>query len=46
MKILTLYLDLRREAGFNAANLSHGYAPVRIVSPLELIHENEEDEAL
>ena len=38
--------NLRREAGFNAANLLQGYPQVRIVSPLELIHENDEDETL
>lgn len=39
-------VNLRREAGFNAVNLLQGYPPVRIVSPLELIHENDEDENL
>lgn len=39
-------VNLRREAGFNAVNLLQGYPPVRIVSPLELIHENDEDEDL
>jgi hypothetical protein len=38
--------NLRREAGFNGVNLLRGCAPVRIVSPLELIHENDEDEEL
>ena len=38
--------NLRREAGFNAVNLLQGYPPVRIISPLELIHENDEDEDL
>lgn len=36
--------NLRREAGFNAVNLLQGYPQVRILSPLELIHENDEDE--
>ena len=36
--------NVRREAGFNAVNLLQGYPSVRIVSPLELIHENDEDE--
>jgi predicted nucleic acid-binding protein len=39
-------VNLRREAGFNAVNLLEGYPPVRIVSPLELIHENDENENL
>ena len=39
-------VNLRREAGFNAVNLLQGYPPVRIISPLELIHENDEDEDL
>ena len=37
-------VNVRREAGFNAVNLLQGYPCVRIVSPLELIHENDEDE--
>jgi predicted nucleic acid-binding protein len=37
-------VNLRREAAFNAVNLLQGYPSVRIVSPLELIHENDEDE--
>ncbi len=36
--------NLRREAGFNAVNLLQGYPQVRILSPLELIHENEEED--
>ena len=39
-------VNLRREAGFNGVNLLRGFSPVRIVSPLELIHENNEDEEL
>jgi len=39
-------VNLRREAGFNAVNLLQGYPAVRIVSPLELIHENDEDKDL
>ncbi len=38
--------NLRREAGFNSVNLLQGYPQVRILSPLELIHENDEDEDL
>lgn len=37
-------VNVRREAGFNDVNRLQGYPPVRIVSPLELIHENDEDE--
>jgi hypothetical protein len=36
--------NLRREAGFNAVNLLQGYPQVRILSPLELIHENEDED--
>ena len=39
-------VNLRREAGFNAVNLLQGWPSVRIVSPLELIHENDNDEDL
>jgi hypothetical protein len=34
------------EAGFSGVNLLRGFSVVRIVSPLELIHENDEDEEL
>ena len=36
--------NLRRETGFNAVNLLQGYPQVRILSPLELIHENEDED--
>lgn len=36
-------VNVQREAGFNAVNLLQGYAPVRIVSPLELIHGSEDE---
>ena len=39
-------VNLRREAGFNGVNLLRGFRQVRIVSPLELIHENDEEEEL
>ena len=39
-------INLRREAGFNAVSLLQGYPAVRIVSPLELIHGNDEDKDL
>jgi hypothetical protein len=29
-------VNVRREVGFNAVNVLHGYPPIRIVSPLEL----------
>ena len=37
-------VNLRRETGFNAVNLLQGYPQVRILSPLELIHENEDED--
>ena len=36
--------NVRREAGFNAVNLLRGFRQVRIVSPHEVIHENDEEE--
>lgn len=36
--------NLRRETGFNGVNLLQGYPQVRILSPLELIHENEDED--
>lgn len=35
--------NLRRESGFNSVNLLQNYQPVRILSPLELIHGHDED---
>ena len=35
-----------REAAFNAVNLLQGYRQVRIVSPLEVIHDIDEDEEI
>lgn len=35
-------VNLRREAGFNGVNLLKGYPSVRIVNPLELIYEPED----
>ena len=35
-------VNVQREAGFNAVNLLHGYSPVRIVNPLELIYGNQD----
>jgi len=37
-------VNVRREAGFNAVNLLRGHSSVRIVSPLELIYCNENEE--
>ena len=31
-------VNVRREAGFNAVNLLHGYPSIRIVNPLALIY--------
>lgn len=35
-------VNYQRESGFNAVNLLQGYPSVRILSPLELTHENDE----
>lgn len=35
-------VNYQRETGFNAVNLLQGYPAVRILSPLELIHENDD----
>lgn len=35
--------NVSREAAFNAVNLLHGYPPVRIVNPLELIYGREKE---
>ena len=37
-------VNVEREKGFNAVNLLQGYRTIRIVNPLELIYENEEEE--
>jgi predicted nucleic acid-binding protein len=37
-------VNLRREEGFNAINLLRGLPMVRIVSPLELLNDEEDDE--
>ena len=37
-------VNLRREEGFNAINLLRGLPMVRIVSPLELLNEEDDDE--
>lgn len=35
-------VNLQRETGFNAVNMLQGYPSVRIISPLELIHANDD----
>jgi predicted nucleic acid-binding protein len=37
-------VNVEREKGFNAVNLLQGHRTIRIVNPLELIYENEEEE--
>lgn len=36
--------NYRREAGFNRVNLENGYPAVRIISPLELVYEGQDEE--
>ncbi len=38
--------NLHREAGFNAVNRLQNYSQVRILSPLELIYESDQDQGL
>lgn len=35
-------VNLQRETGFNAVNMLQGYPSVRIISPMELIHANDD----
>jgi predicted nucleic acid-binding protein len=35
-------VNVRREDGFNAVNILHGWPPIRIVSPKEIIYAGEE----
>ena len=35
-------VNVRREDGFNAVNILHGWPPVRIVSPKEIIYAGQE----
>ena len=35
-------VNVRREDGFNAVNILHGWPPIRIVSPKEIIYADEE----
>jgi hypothetical protein len=37
-------VNVRREAGFNGMNLLKGYPEIRIVNPLELIYEPEDQD--
>lgn len=37
-------VNVRREAGFNGVNLLKGYPSIRIVNPLELIYEPEDED--
>lgn len=36
--------NYRREAGFNRVNLENGYPSVRIISPLEIVYESQDEE--
>ncbi len=38
--------NIKREAGFNAVNLLQGYPQVRILTPLQLLDETDEDQDL
>lgn len=37
-------VNVEREKGFNAVNLLQGYRTIRIINPLQLIYENENEE--
>ncbi len=36
--------NYRREAGFNRVNLENGHPAVRIISPLEIVYESQDEE--
>lgn len=36
--------NYRREAGFNRVNLENGYPAIRIISPLEIVYESQDEE--
>jgi hypothetical protein len=36
--------NYRREAGFNRVNLENGYSAVRIISPLEIVYESQDED--
>lgn len=36
--------NYRREAGFNRINLENGYPAIRIISPLEIVYESQDEE--
>lgn len=38
--------NIKREAGFNAVNLLQGYPQIRIVTPLQLLNQADEDQDL
>lgn len=38
--------NLKREAGFNSVNLLQGYPQLRIITPLQLLNETDEDQDL
>ncbi len=35
--------NYRREAGFNRVNLENGYPAIRIISPLEIVYESQDE---
>ena len=36
--------NYRREAGFNRVNLENGYPAIRIISPLEIVYESQDED--
>ena len=36
--------NYRREAGFNRVNVENGYPAIRIISPLEIVYESQDEE--
>ena len=38
--------NIKREAGFNAVNLLQGYPQIRILTPLQLLNQTDEDQDL
>jgi hypothetical protein len=36
--------NYRREAGFNRVNVENGYAAIRIISPLEIVYESQDED--
>jgi hypothetical protein len=37
-------VNVRREDGFNAVNILHGWPPVRIISPKEIIYADQSEQ--